>query len=903
MSALSRRLAVRRGMRGSPTAPWGKLQQADDGSVVAWHPLIDHCADVAAVCERLLADDVLRRRLARLGGLDDLDRAAVARLCVLAALHDAGKANHGFQRKSNPLAKDTEGHVGTLFQAMFSDEPGLARSVQHALGVDLVVAWRAEYLLYAALAHHGRPVPNSEVHKPARPALWKRADDHDPLACIAHIARTALRWFPDALLQRDPFPDGEPAFSHAFAGLVTWADWLASDSSLFPFSEPGDDDRMTRARGLAIHALRATGIDCSEARLKLAEGFRFQRAFPGCEPRGAQQAILELPTEIGGGLIVLEAETGSGKTEAALSHYFKLFGSGEVDGLYFALPTRTAATQMHERVRAAVDRVFADAAPPVILAVPGYLKPGDEGGTPREPVLAPFRTLWPDEALDRLRWRFWAAERSKRYLAGAVSVGTIDQVLMSSLAAKHAHLRATALLRQLLVVDEVHASDAYMNELLEEVLRRHVRAGGHALLMSATLGGTIRERLASGRRRPPALSSCLAAPYPALTTCPAGARTALSTRAISVDDLGTVGKRVAVELAGTALDHAAVASRAAGAARAGARVIVIRNKVADAVATQTALERALGDSDLLFRCAGRPAPHHSRFTREDRAALDRQVQADFGRDRSGSGHVVVATQTIQQSLDLDADLLLTDICPMDVLLQRIGRLHRHSRPPDRPRAHGFEEPRVVVLQPATDLGVYLGPKGTARGPIGLGPVYPDLRIIEATRLQLIENPVLDIPAMNRALVERTTHPEALHRVVASRGGSWVQHEQVCDGTGLAKAGAARLATFPWDEPYGEKGFPPAMEATAATRLGADDRLAVFAEPLLTPFGNSLRELAIPGWLARGAVEDSVPEALRQDVSAGRVYFRFGDAELVYDRLGLRRAAREAGVSEEEAGHG
>ncbi|HEX9049320.1 MAG TPA: CRISPR-associated endonuclease Cas3'', partial [Anaeromyxobacter sp.] len=114
MSALSRRLAVRRGMRGSPTAPWGKLQQADDGSVVAWHPLIDHCADVAAVCERLLADDVLRRRLARLGGLDDLDRAAVARLCVLAALHDAGKANHGFQRKSNPLAKDTEGHVGTL---------------------------------------------------------------------------------------------------------------------------------------------------------------------------------------------------------------------------------------------------------------------------------------------------------------------------------------------------------------------------------------------------------------------------------------------------------------------------------------------------------------------------------------------------------------------------------------------------------------------------------------------------------------------------------------------------------------------------------------------------------------------------------------------------------------------
>src|SRR6266496_6388518 len=119
-------------MRDSPTAPWGKLLQADDRSVVEWHPLIDHCADVAAVCERLLADDVLRRRLARLGGLDDLDGVAIARLCVLAALHDAGKANHGFQRKSDPDARDTEGHVGSLFQAMFSDEPGLARSVERS---------------------------------------------------------------------------------------------------------------------------------------------------------------------------------------------------------------------------------------------------------------------------------------------------------------------------------------------------------------------------------------------------------------------------------------------------------------------------------------------------------------------------------------------------------------------------------------------------------------------------------------------------------------------------------------------------------------------------------------------------------------------------------------------------
>ncbi len=864
--------------------------------------MIDHCADVAAVCERLLGDEILRRRLARVAGLNDLDGVAVARLCVLAAIHDAGKANHGFQRKSDRDAKDTEGHVGPLFEALFSDEPGLARSVRDALRADLVLKWGAEHLLYAALAHHGRPIPVDEAGKRARPALWKPAGDRDPIACIADLAERALRWFPGALLEASPFPD-EPAFSHAFAGLVTWADWLASDSSLFPFSGQQDGERFAHARELAIHALQATGIDSSQARAALAEGFRFQQAFPGCEPRSAQQAVLDLPPQAGGGLVVLEAETGSGKTEAALAHFFTLFGRGDVDGLYFALPTRTAATQMHERVQAAIQRVFPEATPPVILAVPGYLKPGDEAGTQREPTLAPFNVLWPDEVADRLRWRAWAAERSKRYLAGAVSVGTIDQVLMSALAAKHAHLRATALLRQLLVVDEVHASDAYMNGLLEEVLCRHLRAGGHALLMSATLGGATRERLASGRRRPPALSECLAVPYPALTTCAAEARAVLSTRGVPVDDAGAAGKRVAIELVSVALDHAAVASRAADAARAGARVIVIRNKVADAVETQVALERALVDSELLFRCAGRPAPHHSRFTREDRAALDREIQTVFGKERSGPGRVLVATQTIQQSLDLDADLLLTDICPMDVLLQRIGRLHRHVQPTDRPRAPGFEAARVVVLLPEQDLGEFIGPKGTVRGRIGLGPVYPDLRIIEATRLQLIENPVLDIPAMNRALVERTTHPEALHEVVARRGGKWVQHEQVCDGTGFARTGAARLATFQWDEPYGEKGFPHDIEAIASTRLGANDRLAVFTEPLATPFGKSSRDLAIPSWLARGAAEDVVPEILRRDVSVGQVYFRFGDAELVYDRLGLRRASDEVTVSEEEGGHG
>jgi hypothetical protein len=212
-------------------------------------------------------------------------------------------------------------------------------------------------------------------------------------------------------------------------------------------------------------------------------------------PHDVQRRVVDLPLDPGGSVSLVEAETGSGKTEAALARYLRLFHAGLVDGMYFALPTRTAATQIHRRVLQAVTRAFVDgeARPPVVLAVPGYLAVDDHTAC----RLPDFEVLWNDDPQERYRFRGWAAEHPKRYLVGPVVVGTIDQVLFSTLMVSHAHLRATALLRHLLVVDEVHASDAYMAAILEQVLRYHVRAGGHALLMSATLGASARYHLLS----------------------------------------------------------------------------------------------------------------------------------------------------------------------------------------------------------------------------------------------------------------------------------------------------------------------------------------------------------------------------------------------------------------------
>jgi len=793
--------------------------------------------------------------------------------------------------------------VGPLFEAIFSDEPGLARPLRKALKTDSIVAWGAESLLYASLAHHGWPVVASKAGPSARPVLWNAQGTHDPIAWVALLSDAALAWFPDAAGPADPFGDA-PELSHAFAGLVTWADWLASDARLFPYSEDGEGDRMPRARALAREALKSTGIDSNAARQALGGGFSFERAFPGRSPRPAQRTVIGLERQERGSLVILEAETGSGKTEGALAHFFSLFSRGDVDGLYFALPTRTASTQIHERVREAVAQTWsASERPPVTLAVPGYIKVDDLEATRGEQRLAPFQALWPDDMTDRIRWRAWSAESSKRYLASAIAVGTVDQVLLSALATKHAHLRATTLLRHLLVVDEVHASDTYMTGLLEEVISRHLAAGGHALLMSATLGGAARARLLTGSPRPPGLAGCLRVPYPAVTSTSAERRDPFRVHAVEGATASPLGgsprsKTVTAELSPDGEDYAATGLRAAAAARAGARVIVLRNKVADAVRTQRALERILGaDSDLLFRCGGVPAPHHSRFTREDRGALDRALEQAFGRERQGPGRVVVATQTIQQSLDLDADLLISDLCPMDVLLQRIGRLHRHDRLGEGARPPGYVEARVVVLTPKEDLGTLIGPKGTARGALGLGSVYPDLRIIEATRRALLERPRLEIPTMNRWAVEMTTHPEALRSLVEQLGDPWGQHEGVCLGRGLAQAGLADLACFRWSEPYGDRGFDPAQEEAASTRLGASDRMALFSTPFQTALGARSSELAIPAWLSRGAGPDAAPESIAFDMSVPRLEFRFGGDAYTYDRLGLRRSDDPAVLTE------
>ncbi|WP_322963945.1 CRISPR-associated helicase Cas3' [Sphingomonas fuzhouensis] len=832
--------------------PWAKLTRADDGTLTAILPLLDHCLDVGAALEGVLPVWLHSLEVAAGRPLTPQD---MARLIVLAALHDLGKANHGFQARIDPAVKQIVGHTGPV--AALLRHAGFRQSIAGKALLEVITSWGAADLFAAVMAHHGRPL--AEFHRSAgreKEDVWKRhighweaIRGHDPKFDVVHLIEALRARWPLAWQVGPPLPDA-PRFAALFAGLVTLADWLGSDTRRFPVDGP---------HGMARDALRRTQAGAAAA----ARGFTplatppatFETIFGN--PPYAFQADAAAPDL--GPVALIEAETGSGKTEAALWRWLEMRRRGEVDGLFFALPTRSAAVQLHARVNDAVKTLWGADAPPAVLAVPGYLRAGDAHGQ----ALPGYAVRWDRGEPGGAEDARWAAERANRFLAARVAVGTIDQALLSVLPVKHAFFRASVLARSLLVVDEVHASDAYMTGLLERLLDQHVAVGGRALLLSATLGAAARGRLL---RTPPAsLAEAEALPYPALSGTGRAPRAALSG--------GARQKQVAIETAGLIADPDAVATRAVAAARDGAAVLVVRNSVAGAIAVAQAV--ATRAPDLAFRVEDVPTLHHGRFAATDRQRLDKAVETAFGKARHAGGCVLVGTQTLEQSLDIDADFLITDLAPMDVLLQRIGRLHRHGRK-DR---GAFAQARVLVLRPEDrDLTPLLEPGRGGRH--GLGDVYPNVLHLEAT-LRLIEaRPDIAIPRDNRLLVERALHPDALKPIAQAGGAAWINHASRLEGGVLADGQRADGVALDLSKPFFELVFPDDM-AEVMTRLGARDLLLDLDSPLASPFGGVVARVTLPGWMAARAAPGMSAERLDDR------RFRFGERVYVYDQWGLR----------------
>lgn len=859
MSTISNRYSLEK------LCPWGK----SDAATGRRHPLADHCLDVAVVFRALLELPHVAR------GLGALTHSQKARLAVLAFLHDLGKCNWGFQAKADPNARDTAGHVLEALALLYEQELQVLWPPAWSELITDIAGWfkddegeQAMQMLFASISHHGRPVSLSDYQasgaERAARKWWRATNGYDPIAALDAIAQAARQAFPEAFATDVTKIDATPAVQQRFAGLVMLADWIGSDTQFFPYRASPDEDRKALVEAATQRALAAIGLVPPKGR----------RAKPFCEvfafsPTPLQAKISqELEISDDTRLVLVESDTGSGKTEAALAWFLRLYTAGKVDGLYFALPTRVAARELYTRVLRAIEAAFPveNRPGPVLLAVPGYVKV--DGQDLPTLLTDPSDTLWDDDKDAWRRERLWSAERPKRFLAAPVAVGTIDQALLSTLQVKHSLLRSVCLDRHLLVVDEVHASDPYMREVLCTLLRGHLARGGWALLLSATLGEAAAAPYFQRECQP--LQKAIARPYPLITT-----------RSNEIPIPGTRAREVAVEFSPTLTDDTALLPRLIDALARGARVLVVCNTVARANALFRAVEETLTEKrpDLLpalFSLEGVRCPHHGRFAREDRERLDAAVTTALGKGSAARAQLLIGTQTLEQSLDIDADWLVTDLAPMDVLIQRFGRLHRHAR---GQRPHGFENPRVLVRVPPRDLAEYLVKDGELRAPAGLGNVYADGRVLARTWEELRQQPTLALPRQARERIERTTHPEALDALPEV----WRTHSQQLLGKVQAEIVQALRSVLD-DVPFGELHYPDKRERLL-TRLGRPTFEIPLAQPMPSPFGVGIHRVAIPShWLT----ESQLPDAVRAEPTAGGFRFSIGETAFRYTRFGLEK---------------
>jgi CRISPR-associated endonuclease/helicase Cas3 len=359
----------------------------------------------------------------------------------------------------------------------------------------------------------------------------------------------------------------------------------------------------------------------------------------------------------------------------------------------------------------------------------------------------------------------WLAQDRRRALLAQVGVGTLDQALLAVLPVRHAPLRLYGIAGKVLIVDEVHAFDAYMRHELATLLRFHAALGGSAILLSATLPGRLRAQLISAFRDGAGGASAAGLATQAYPLATIAGSTAITETPCRPRE--GLPRRVAV----TRLPHTAAAvARIAAASHDGAAIVWVRNTVDDAIEA-VAMLRAAGIEPLLF---------HARFAMADRLAIEDTVLRRFGPGGTERAGVLVATQVVEQSLDLDFDLMVTDLAPADLLIQRIGRLWRHDR--GYPRCVPGPELLVISPEPVDDPSadwIKAALPGTAS-------VYRDHALLWRSARAVFQRGAIVTPDDMRPIVETVFDREAAGAVPPGLAKS----DQVAHGKGLGQTGLA-----------------------------------------------------------------------------------------------------------------
>lgn len=666
---------------------WAKADRKDQAKI---HRLIYHLIDVGQVALAMwknALDVETKRQLSQwFGGNEESTGQTLA---FLASLHDLGKASPDFQIKNLSAAQEVA-QAGFDFPKLKSPNPTAHGAVSAKALKDLLQSeinlskFDAKSLAQAVGGHHGawiHPFDWQAVYTDnIGGAEWETARKEMLLAMRKVFNPQTGFALPENNYQRN-------ACLTVFSGFVSVVDWIGSMTEFFPYEKDVHitlEEYASRAATNAENALAELGWfnwQADGTKLGFTEMFPFINT-----PNTFQQKVVDEAEKVTlPAFLILETPTGSGKTEAALYAADTWLQSQRGRGMYIAMPTQATSNQMYQRTKEFLLRRYPDEGNLNFHLVHGgaLLEDGEK-----------TENIYDEDEKDfqgGIRAEAWFLPR-KRTLLAPFGVGTVDQALLSVLQTRHFFVRMFGLQNKVVIFDEVHAYDTYMSELFKRLLAWLKQIGVSVVLLSATLPESTRRELLAAYLGDKEVE-LLPAAYPRLTIASAlGVQSialeAPSSRTIILEQCDTQ-PQIIVENLRTALQHGGCAA-----------VICNRVKRTQELYKEIQAAGLVPEEDLIL--------FHARFPFAWREEIEKTVLSKFGKRKNNDQNssrpaksIVVATQVIEQSLDLDFDFMISDLAPIDLLIQRAGRLHRHGQN-DPIRPEYLKIPRLVIAYPQTN---------------------------------------------------------------------------------------------------------------------------------------------------------------------------------------------------------
>lgn len=595
---------------------------------------------------------------------------------IVAAVHDIGKANPDFQKM---IYQSIDCNLPECLQKANADNAKRKEKSFHALASQVILSklCQNKYIPIIEGMHHGfRPVANVSMYAPDYGGVdWDKKREEIMRAVISAVMGNKNSVWPE-------INSWEQAC--AIGGLVITADWLASGGK---FASLKLEDSGNGYEEQAKESVQNAGFH----QLNIKKGLSFKKVF-GFEMNAEQKAFctsVKAP-----GVYVLEAPMGIGKTEAALYAAYKSMEQGYARGIYFAMPTQLTSNKIYERMGAFLDKICEN-----------WQEKKEDGHLQLIHGNAWLYTAAENNSDDyhNAEIRSWFDGRKKGILA-PFAVGTVDQALMAAMEVRHGMLRTFGLAGKVVILDEIHSYDAYTGTLLNRLVEMLRKTGCTVILLSATLtSGQKKEILGNVLNE----EQYKLEAYPLITGFEAEKGQAKQESGFACPVYA--GEKRQGKTADTKISFAkgsddeqkkSCINEAVQKALSGQQVLWIENTVAEAQEIFNAVSARCEGKDI--KCG----LIHSRFTRKRRNKNEEywvNIYGKKGKDRRRKkGRILVGTQVLEQSIDIDADLLITHICPMDMLLQRMGRLWRHGGN-DEIRIPKGARRRTVIISPENYL--------------------------------------------------------------------------------------------------------------------------------------------------------------------------------------------------------